>query len=74
MDLALRTLREGRAAGEGPAPLLVLRDDLAVVGGPALLRQASCRASWGCRGSKGILLCEHAGDQLAECKSRKVTG
>ncbi|KAL4428190.1 hypothetical protein ABPG75_002279 [Micractinium tetrahymenae] len=40
MDLALRTLREGRADPGSPAPLLLLRDALAVVGGPALLRHA----------------------------------
>lgn len=40
MDLAVRTLRDGRADGAQQAPLLLLADALAVVGGPALLRRA----------------------------------
>lgn len=36
----MRTLRDGRSES-GPAPLLLLCDELAVVGGPALMRQAS---------------------------------
>lgn len=38
MDVALRTLRDGRSADSAPAALLLLADELAVVGGPALLR------------------------------------
>lgn len=37
MDLVLRTLREGRVDPCSPAPLLLFRDSLAVVGGAALL-------------------------------------
>lgn len=40
MDLVLRTLREGRVDPCSPAPLLLFRDSLAVVGGAALLRHA----------------------------------
>ncbi|KAI3428675.1 hypothetical protein D9Q98_007498 [Chlorella vulgaris] len=40
MDLAVRTLREGIPDGGDAAPLLLLCDALAVIGGPALLRQA----------------------------------
>lgn len=43
MDLALRTLREGKTDNGAAAPLLLLRDALAVVGGPALLRHVSVR-------------------------------
>ena len=45
MDLALRTLREGPTEA-GPAPLLLLCDDLTSVGGPALLRHVSWRSRW----------------------------
>lgn len=41
MDLAVRTLRDGRADGAAQAPLLLLCDALSVVGGPALLRRVS---------------------------------
>lgn len=41
MHLAVRTLRDGRADGAQQAPLLLLADALAVVGGPTLLRRVS---------------------------------
>ena len=46
MDLAMRTLRDGSGEAGAAAPLLLLCDTLAVVGGPALLRQASLSAPW----------------------------
>lgn len=42
MDVALRTLREGRGKEGNAAPLLLFCGTLEAVGGPALLRKASC--------------------------------
>ena len=39
MDAALRSLREGAADAAAPAPLLLLEDSLAALGGPAVLLQ-----------------------------------
>jgi hypothetical protein len=50
MDLAVRTLREGIPDGVDAAPLLLLCDALAMIGGPALLRQVCAQGitlPWG---------------------------
>lgn len=66
MDLAVRTLREGIPDGGDAAPLLLLCDALAVIGGPALLRQVCAQGMftlrWGLQIDFG---CATTFDQLA---------